>query len=134
MTLHNLEGTLHLQTFLFSYTVSSSYLFFATYRLFSPCRGYAVKFRKSPAIHCLAIFVLGYFQQRLNNPTYEEKDRPIGLERGIRKEIQMKMKPDRTSLLKYTDTRFTASMRSPIAFNGTTYFLGDKNASKHLPG
>lgn len=28
--LHNLKGTLHLQTFLFTYTVSSSYLLFAT--------------------------------------------------------------------------------------------------------
>lgn len=28
--LHNLKGTLHLQTFLFTYTVSSSYVLFAT--------------------------------------------------------------------------------------------------------
>lgn len=27
---HNLKGTLHLQTFLFTYTVSLSYIFFAT--------------------------------------------------------------------------------------------------------
>lgn len=32
--LHNLKGTLHLQTFLFTYTVSSSYLLFATMDFF----------------------------------------------------------------------------------------------------
>lgn len=60
--LHNLEGTLHLQTFPFPYAVSSSYLLFAAYRLFSPCRVYAVKQLKSIAIHYITIVILKYFQ------------------------------------------------------------------------
>lgn len=119
--LHNLERTLHLQTFLLTYTVSCSYLVLATYILFSPYRVYA-KYCESIALLCLTIFILKYFQQCLNNSAYEEKDQPIGLERDTRKKNKMKIKLDGMLLLKYAYS-FTASRRSPIDFSGTTDFL-----------
>lgn len=98
----------------------------------SLCRDYAVNQRKNTASHCATIFIFKYFQQLLNNPVCSEKDLIIGLKVSARK--YKKIKTGRTLLVKYLSTCFSASMRSLTDFSGTTYFLEDKYAFKHLSG